>query len=147
MLPLYMYIPWGQQTLFGTWGWSWVSFLLVLEKRGLEWPAIPFLPQALDKYSGQAVANSLSSPWRVYDYCGVGECPSTLREEKKKKKKKTCPSAKMGDKGSSGFCTGTCPKAFLSSFNLLWHATLFYRGHKEDCVATNGIEKCCSWQC
>lgn len=29
------------------------------EKRGLEWPAIPSLPPALGKYSGQAVANTL----------------------------------------------------------------------------------------
>lgn len=45
--------------------------------------------------------------------------------ERKRKREKNCLSAKMGDKGSSGFCTGTCPEAFLWSFNLLWHASLF----------------------
>lgn len=58
------------------------------------------------------------------------------RKRKKREREKNCLSAKMGDKGSSGFCTGTCPEAFLWSFNLLWHASLFHRGQKEDCVAT-----------
>lgn len=35
-----------------------------------------------------------------------------------------------------GFCTGTCPEAFLWSFNLLWRASPLHRGQKEDCVAT-----------
>lgn len=79
----------------------------------LEWPAIPSLPPALGKYSGQAVANTLLtvvSPWLLRGTEG-GE------ERKKERERETCLSAKMRDKGSSGFCTGTSPKAFPQRFN------------------------------
>lgn len=63
-----------------------------------------FLPRALGKYSGQAVANT---PLTVA--AGGGEEEEEGRE--------TCLSANMEDKGSSGFCPGTYPEAFLWSFN------------------------------
>ncbi len=149
IFPLYMYTPgraesvWHLGTVMG--------FLCAVFLRIVAWNGLPS-PPCLRPWANIQVKQwqTLSSPWWVHDYCGVGECPAILKggEGERERERETCLSAKMGDKGSSGFCTGTCPKAFLWSFNLLWHASLFHRGQREDCVATSQYEKkCCSWLC
>lgn len=55
--PLNMYTP-GQAE--AVWHSGTVMCFLCA---GLEWPAIPSLPPALGKYSGQAVANTLLTQW------------------------------------------------------------------------------------
>lgn len=137
IFPLYMYTLGRTESVWhlGSHGFPLCRFL-----RCMAWICLPSpsLPPALGKYSGQAVANTLSSPWWGHDYCRVGECPE----------KKTCLSANIGDKGSSEFCTGTCPKAFLWSFNLLWHGSPFPQRSKRGlCGHLTVRKKCCWWLC
>lgn len=116
---------------------SWVSSVLVFEKRGLEWLAVPFaasgLGQIFRSSSGKHSLLTVVRPWLLR-----GRRMST------EKKKKTCLSAKIGDKGSSEFCTGTCPLAFLWSFNLLWRASPFPQRSKRGLFGHLTVrKKCC----
>lgn len=102
-------------------------------------------PPALGKYSGQAVANTLSSPWRGHDYCGWENVQPWWKAGERVGGGLVCQ-PKLELRGAQGFVLARVPKLSFWSFNSLWHASPFpQRSKRALCGHLTVRTKCCWW--